>query len=166
VIGSSRCQQIPLQHLSYFPVMMLARFNLYAQSIWFIVTGRIASMPSQRMKFDADVQRYELICKRHSQKSCCVRVGVIGAVVGLIGFWIWFALFHILSFETWQRAIMFLLVSHCYMGVCKLRMMTCARFITVVPIVHVQITLSHWERPFALPIEARHCCLFLCMCVR
>jgi hypothetical protein len=88
------------------------------------------------MKFDADVQRYELICKRHSQKSCCVRVGVIGAVVGLIGFWIWFALFHILSFETWQRAIMFLLVSHCYMGVCKLRMMTCARFITVVPIVH------------------------------
>lgn len=110
---------IPLQHLLYLPIMMLARFNLYIQSFWFVTSGRIIAMPNQEMKFDRDIERLE--------------------VLGLIGFWIWFPMFLYFSFATWQRAALFVLVGHAYMGM-----------------LHIQITLSHWERPFSLPSESDH----------
>jgi len=110
---------IPLQHILYFPIMVVARVNLYIQSIYFVVFGRIHSMPMQRMKFSAGIMRLELI--------------------GIVGYWIWFSLFLWYSFERWQSAAVFVIVSHVYMG-----------------ILHMQITLSHWERPFALPDESDH----------
>jgi len=110
---------IPLQHMLYLPIMAVARFNLYLQSIYFVVTGRVLTMPFQTMQFDRDIERYERL--------------------GLLGFWLWYPAFLYLSFPTWQRALLFLIAGHLYMG-----------------ILHVQITLSHWERPFSLPSDSEH----------
>jgi len=54
--------------------------------------------------------------------------------LGLIGFWAWYIAFLYFSFDTWQRSLAYMFFGHIYMGM-----------------LHVQITLSHWERPMSLP---------------
>jgi len=109
---------VPVQQFTYIPAMLLARVNLYVQSIVFVFGERVAVI-DQPMAFDHDIRLYEKL--------------------GLIVFWSWYSLFVTTAFASWQRMALFVLCSHAYMA-----------------ILHIQITLSHWDRPMALPEDSAH----------
>jgi len=111
---------VPLQHLTYLPIMFVAaRFNLYWQSIYMLFVGhRVLAMPFQSVHYGAKVVNAERLA--------------------LVGFWLWYLA---VCYAAYARAgaagaFAYFAVSHLYMGV-----------------LHVQISLSHWERPHASACE-------------
>jgi delta8-fatty-acid desaturase len=106
---------VPIQHILYFPIMAVARFNLYAQGALMLILSRVPTMPNERVNWPA------------STKLC--------EAAGLIAFWVWYTSylrFLVAEQYGFKYAVAHAALGHLYMA-----------------ILHIQITLSHWERPMA-----------------
>jgi len=111
---------VPAQFLVYIPVMFVARFNLFFQSLHMLFWSKtVMSMPWQRVHISPRM----LLAERLS----------------LLAFYAYYGALMYLSYVNGggARAMWaFFAASHGYMG-----------------ILHVQITLSHWERPMNINAE-------------
>jgi len=88
---------IGIQYVSYLPIMLFARFNLYYQSIYLcFLRNKVASMPWQTLAMGSTINNLER--------------------AGLIVFWIW-KIALLFCLPNWTERLLFFLLTNMLMGI-------------------------------------------------